>query len=390
MRILMVSDVFFPRINGVSTSIQTFVEAFLSLGHEVTLIAPDYPEVDKEPFDIIRIPSRQLPFDPEDRLMSSRKIKKLVPGLRQQEFDIVHIHTPFVAHYAGIYLGKALGLKVVTSYHTFFEAYFEKYLPRLPKGLLRAIARKFSKSQCNAVNGVISPSRQMSDKLREYGVVQRIDIVPTGLPSICFERRDTTGFRSRYKIPDSAFLLLYVGRVAFEKNIGFLIEMFEQVVSAAPHAHFLITGEGPALKSLKKQAGEAVCSQHIHFAGYLDRSTQLLSCYQASDCFVFASETETQGLVLLEAMASSIPVVSVASMGSKDVLVEGEGCHIAELDHEAFASKVIQLANHPEKARSLSEKGRAYAESWSAIAKANEMLTFYQNIINVDVEGELA
>jgi len=341
MRILMISDVFFPRINGVSTSIQTFVDAFLEMGHEVTLIAPHYPGVDQEPFDIIRIPSRQLPFDPEDRLMSLRKIKKLVPGLRQQDFDIVHVHTPFVAHYAGVYLGKALGLRVVTSYHTFFEAYFEKYLPRLPKRLLRAIARKFSRSQCNAVDGVISPSRQMSDKLREYGVTQRIDIVPTGLPPICFETRDTAGFRARYNIPDNAFLLLYVGRVAFEKNIGFLIEMFEQVVAAAPHAHFLVTGEGPALKSLKNQASEAVCSQHIHFAGYLDRSTQLLTCYQSSDCFVFASETETQGLVLLEAMASSLPVVSVASMGSKDVLVEGEGCYIADLDHESFASKVV-------------------------------------------------
>ena len=390
MRILMISDVFFPRINGVSTSIQTFVDAFLEMGHEVTLIAPNYPGVDQESFDIIRIPSRQLPFDPEDRLMSLRKIKKLVPGLRQQDFDIVHVHTPFVAHYAGVYLGKALGLRVVTSYHTFFEAYFEKYLPRLPKRLLRAIARKFSRSQCNAVDGVISPSRQMSDKLREYGVTQRIDIVPTGLPPICFEARDSAGFRARYNIPDNAFLLLYVGRVAFEKNIGFLIEMFEQVVAAAPHAHFLVTGEGPALKSLKYQASEAVCSQHIHFAGYLDRSTQLLTCYQSSDCFVFASETETQGLVLLEAMASSLPVVSVASMGSKDVLTEGEGCYIADLDHESFASKVVLLANQPERAQSLSKKGRAYAEAWSAKAKAKEMLTFYKNILNADIEGELA
>jgi glycosyltransferase involved in cell wall biosynthesis len=389
MRILMISDVFFPRINGVSTSIQTFVDAFLEMGHEVTLIAPHYPGVDQEPFDIIRIPSRQLPFDPEDRLMSLRKIKKLVPGLRQQGFDIVHVHTPFVAHYAGVYLGKALGLRVVTSYHTFFEAYFEKYLPRLPKRLLRAIARNFSRSQCNAVDGVISPSRQMSDKLREYGVTQRIDIVPTGLPPICFEARDTAGFRACYNIPDNAFLLLYVGRVAFEKNIGFLIEMFEQVVAAAPHAHFLVTGEGPALKSLKKQASDAVCSQHIHFAGYLDRNTQLLTCYQSSNCFVFASETETQGLVLLEAMASSIPVVSVASMGSKDVLVEGEGCYIADLDHESFASKVVLLANQPERAQSLSKKGRAYAEAWSAKAKAKEMLIFYQNILNADIEGEL-
>ena len=114
MNILMISDVFFPRVNGVSTSIQTFTDTLLDQGHRVTLIAPDYPETYNSQLTVIRIPSKRLPFDPEDRLMSKRAIKKLLPQLQQQQFDIIHIQTPFVAHYAGIYLAKKLNKRTKT------------------------------------------------------------------------------------------------------------------------------------------------------------------------------------------------------------------------------------------------------------------------------------
>ena len=113
MHILMVSDVYFPRINGVSTSIQTFAEAFVELGHRLTLIAPRYPTDFSPAFDVLRVTSIRLPFDPEDRLMSLRAIKRLVPHLRQLDIDIVHIQTPFVAHYAGIHIDHTLGLPAI-------------------------------------------------------------------------------------------------------------------------------------------------------------------------------------------------------------------------------------------------------------------------------------
>ncbi|MGB5466244.1 MAG: glycosyltransferase, partial [Sedimenticolaceae bacterium] len=146
MHILMLSDVYFPRINGVSTSIQTFAQAFLNVGCRVSLIAPEYPDEHSAEFEIIRIRSRRLPFDPEDRLMSLREIKRLAPTLKAREIDLLHIQTPFVAHYAGVYLRRALGVKTVVSYHTYFEAYFEKYLPWAPRGWLRSVARRYSRT----------------------------------------------------------------------------------------------------------------------------------------------------------------------------------------------------------------------------------------------------
>ncbi|MGB5467971.1 MAG: glycosyltransferase [Sedimenticolaceae bacterium] len=175
MRILMLSDVFAPPGERGLDLIQTFAGAFLASGHTLTLIAPDYPMPYESAFEVIRIPARTLPLVPEDRLMSLSAIKRLVPELQTKAFDIVHIQTPFVAHYAGLFLGKALGLKTVVDYHTYFEAYFEKYLPWLPNPLLRAIARSYSRKQCNKVDSVISPSDRMLVRLREYGMTRPAD-----------------------------------------------------------------------------------------------------------------------------------------------------------------------------------------------------------------------
>jgi glycosyltransferase involved in cell wall biosynthesis len=380
MHILMLSDVYFPRINGVSTSIQTFARSFIELGHRITLIAPEYPYEFEPSFEVLRIPARRLPFDPEDRLMSLRAIKRLLPRLETARIDLVHIQTPFVAHYAGVYLARVLGVKAVVSYHTFFEAYFEKYLPWVPRPWLRALARRYSRKQCNQVDGVISPSRQMLRRLQAYGVERRAAVIPTGLPPESFRVVEDNRFREHHDLPAEAFLLLYVGRVAFEKNIEFLLSMFAHVRSVVDEALLLVAGEGPALERLRERAHRMGQGRHVRFIGYLDRATELLACYQTSDVFVFASQTETQGLVLLEAMASGLPVVSTASMGSLDVLIEGQGCLIAPPGADAFARRVIALYMDRSGRRQLSARGVAYARGWGDQAKAMEMLDFYRRL----------
>lgn len=382
MNILMISDVFFPRVNGVSTSIKTFTDALLKAGHRASLIAPEYPESCDSDFPVIRVPSSRLPFDPEDRLMSLRFIKKLVDELKQQEFDIIHIQTPFVAHYAGVYLADKLNIPRVVSYHTYFEAYFEKYLTWLPSGMLRGFARYFSASQCNQVDGIISPSQQMLDKLREYGARSHAEIIPTGLRLEDYQYKDDGTFRQKHGISEDDSVLLYVGRVAHEKNIPFLIDVFQEVYEQKDNVRFVIAGEGPALKSLKNRVNGMAMEDQVIFVGYLDRYTELMACYRSADVFVFASETETQGLVLLEAMACGLPVVSVASMGSKDVLVDGQGCFVAPLDVNGFAEKVCDVLVKPGIAESLSASGLEYVKSWSIQAKTHDLEKFYQAVIH--------
>ena len=165
MRVLMISDVYFPRVNGVSTSIQTFAREFVGLGHDVTLLAPDYGQADVEPFEVIRLPSRYFPFDPEDRIIRWGRIRRHHPRLDTAGFDLVHIHTPFIAHYAGQSLARRLGVPTVASYHTFFEQYLDKYVPLVPGAWMRFVARHFSAAQCGDVDALAVPSWAMLDVL---------------------------------------------------------------------------------------------------------------------------------------------------------------------------------------------------------------------------------
>jgi len=159
MKILMLSDVYFPRVNGVSTSIQTFRRELQELGHEVWLVAPEYGQPMVHEQGIERVISRQVLFDPEDRMMRPRLLAQQLAMLRSCKFDLIHVQTPFVAHYAGLRLARRLGVPCVETYHTFFEEYLFHYLPFLPKGVWRVVARQFSRRQCNQLDGLVVPSR---------------------------------------------------------------------------------------------------------------------------------------------------------------------------------------------------------------------------------------
>ncbi|MCG8325237.1 MAG: glycosyltransferase, partial [Thiotrichales bacterium] len=366
MKILQISDVFYPRINGVSTSIQTFREEFLQLRHEVTLIAPRYTDTDEQHEHLFRIPARVLPFDPEDRLFKGRHVRKLTESLRDRHFDIVHIETPFAAHYAGLRLARALELPSIETYHTHFEEYFYHYLPFLPRAFLKFAARQFNRRQCNGVDALIVPSQAMLDILIEYGVHKPMRIIPTGMDDHFFTPGDGKAFRDRHGIPQEQPVLMHVGRAAHEKNIDFLLHMVDHLRRQVNDVLLVIAGEGPALNHLKRLSATLNLDNHVRFVGYLDRKTGLLDCYAAGDVFVFASRTETQGLVLLEAMAQNVPVVSTAKLGTVDILAPGKGSIIAEEDISDFSGKVWQLLDDPELYERLRNEARPYARSWSA------------------------
>lgn len=392
LRILKISDVFFPRINGVSTSIRTFADSLREAGHEVTLIAPEYgvryehagksttcPTTEA---NLIRVPSGRILFDPEDRLMRRRRVYRLLPGLRAANYDIVHIHTPFQAHYAGVKIARKLGIPVIESYHTFFEEYFYNYIPWVPKSLLKFAARRFSSSQCNSVNGLVVPSTPMLEVLRDYGVKAEARVLPTGLDLNTLKNGDGARFRAEYGIAADRPTLVHVGRIAHEKNISFLFDVLERVVEQLPEVLMIVAGEGPALDSLKKRVARNGMTDNVLFIGYLDRATTLLDCYRAGDAFVFASRTETQGLVLLEAMALGVPVVSTAVMGTKDILKPKLGALVVDEDREEFASAVLRLLGDMELRLRLSEEAVSYAAQWRQEAMTEQLLDFYRESID--------
>jgi glycosyltransferase involved in cell wall biosynthesis len=369
-------------VNGVSTSIQAFRQALQAAGHRVTLIAPAYGQVTEDETDIIRISSRNVIVDPEDRMMRIRHIHRLTDELRADDYDIIHIHTPFVAHYAGLKLARKLKLPVVATYHTFFEEYLYNYIKWLPKEWLRYVARRFSRTQCADLDALVVPSSAMQQVLLGYGVEAPLTILPTGLDMRVFEAGDGVAFRQQHAIPAERPVMLFVGRVAFEKNIGFLLEVTAKLREHIPDILFLIAGEGPAEKGLQAQVKRNGLEHNVRFVGYLSRDGGLQACYKAADVFVFASRTETQGLVLLEAMACGTPVVSTAVLGTKDIIGAGVGGLVAPESAEFFAAQVKNLLTaktlHAQKTR----EAVAYAATWSHTAQAEKLVDFYQAVLD--------
>jgi 1,2-diacylglycerol 3-alpha-glucosyltransferase len=378
MKILFISDVYFPRINGVSTSMETYHRNLRLLGHVVHVIAPDYGVPSFDETDIMRVPSRRIPFDPEDRLMSFKWVMNQQTKIRSENYDLIHIQTPFVAHYLGVKLSRMLGIPCVETYHTFFEEYLHHYIPLVPKNLTRLIATRFSRHQGNSLDGMVVPSKPMLRILQSYGITTPTEVIPTGIEPASFILGDRAAFRAKYGIPQDRPVMLFVGRVAHEKNIGFLLRVVDRIRHEIPDILFVLAGEGPALKSLKNEVKELRITENVLFVGNLDRHADLNDCYRAADVFVFSSRTETQGLVLLEAMAQGVPVVSIAELGTRDVLRDGVGVWIAQEELTDFSGKVVTMLGDDQERKVLGDSGREYALEWSASNQAKRMLRFYE------------
>lgn len=381
LSILMLSDVYFPRINGVSTSIQTFRQALRSHEVHLTIVAPDYPGHIESDDGVLRIPSRPVPLDPEDRLMTRAGLAAVSRRIASAEFSLVHVQTPFAAHYAGLKLARRCGVPVIASYHTHFEEYLFHYLPFLPRSAMRGLARHGARTQCNSLDAIVVPSQPMAQKLGDYGVTTPLHVISTGLPESQFIRGDGQRFRAAHGIGAERKIALFVGRAAFEKNIDFLLDVVTHAHRQHPDLLLVIAGEGPALPALRRKARLAGLTGHVRFVGYLPRDSGLRDCYAAADVFTFASLTETQGLVLLEAMAIGLPVLAIPALGAAEIVNPQRGAIAAAATPQDFALQLIALFEQPGRLAALGQEGIAFARTWDAATQAARLAALYREII---------
>ena len=385
MRVLMASDVYFPRVNGVSTSMETFRRTLAGEGIEVRLVVPRYGDEAEEP-GIVRVAGRAVPGDREDRLVGWRAMHRAVLEAAR-ECDVIHIQTPFIAHYAGLKAARGLGLPVIATYHTLFEEYLHHYASMFPSAWLKRQARAFSRRQCNALDAIIVPSTAMRQRLEDYGVVAPLQVLPTGIPVDQFAGGDGRAFRCRHDIPATQPVALFVGRIGYEKNIDFLLEALTYTRLTRPDVLLVIAGEGPALADLKVRVQTLNLHTAVRFIGYLDRHRELPDCYAAANMFVFASRTETQGLVLLEAMAAGLPVVALAEMGTVDILAPGRGSLSPPAEAQAFGEALGAVLNQPSAAtQRLRQEALAYAREWSDTAMAARLARQYRALVGLSAQ----
>jgi glycosyltransferase involved in cell wall biosynthesis len=385
MRILYLTDVFFPRVNGVSTSIATFTQELENRGHEVVIVAPEYQRPARSlESRVRRVASRPVLGDPEDRWMKGPALRRtLRQVLQQRPVDLVHAQTPFVAHYAARRLARSHDLPLVVTYHTFFEDYLHHYLP-LPERILKPFVRRISRLQADDADRLVVPSSAVRDALLAYGTDTPVEVLPTGLRLEELAGGDGVRFRRRHGIPADQPMLLHVGRMAHEKNVGFLLRVFARVAAERPDVLLVLAGEGPAVPALQREIRRLGLGERVRFLGYLERERELLDCYAAADLFLFASRTETQGLVLLESMALGTPVVSTAVLGTRDVVRTGHGAAVVPEDEERFAREVVLLLADPLRRGRLSREAVAWAREWSAGRMAERLLGVYREVAGRD------
>jgi glycosyltransferase involved in cell wall biosynthesis len=377
LRVLYPTDVFLPRVNGVSTSIATFRRELAAIGVDAHVVCPRYRDEAAVP-GVTRIEGWTVPLDPEDRFV---RPGSFVAATAPLDFDLVHVQTPFAAHRAGVRLARARGVPLVETWHTDFEHYFEHYLPLVPAPLARAVGRSIARRVGRSVDRLVVPSSAVDRALAASGVTTPRVILPTGLTAEDLGVGDGGRFRAAHGIAPDRPVAVHVGRMAREKNVGFLLEVADRVRGEIPDLLLVLAGEGPARPELERQVARLGLGPNVLFLGYLDRRIGLADCYRAGDCFLFSSTTETQGLVLLEAMSLGVPVVALAAGGTVDLLAARRGALVPEADREVFAAAVVRLLRDRDLAARLSREAREEAGRWSAGAFARRLASLYGELI---------
>jgi 1,2-diacylglycerol 3-alpha-glucosyltransferase len=398
MKICMVTDTFWPRINGVSVSISTLTRALRTLGHEVHIAAPDYEHLptrrkfidgDRSPLEgVIRFPSHAVLFFPEDsmvRFLSPEYVRQQ-NRIRGLQFDVIHTHTPLVLGILAMYWHPIKRVPLIHTYHTLFEDFMPFYFPLcyLPPRVARTFAHWLSMNvfhwYCNNFDRVVAPSHQVADILCNYYLRCPVDVVPTGIEIERFQNGDGQRIRDEWRIGPQEKLLLFTGRVCFEKNVELLVRTMPYILRREPLVRLAIVGQGPAESTLKRLANELGIASHVHFAGYRPY-TEMADIYAAGDLFLFASQTETQGLVTVEAMASGTPVVAVRGPGTLDVLKKETGGLLCAPDEADLANQVVRLLQDPALYVQKTGEARKRADDFSSLTMARRMLQVYESVL---------
>lgn len=365
MKIAMFTDTYMPQVNGVATSVSLYKRALEKLGHEVYVVAPIGPKDDR----IFAIGGIQFKWEKNHVIPNSGRLLPLLNFVKQKKIEVIHSHAPFALGFRALTVQRRLQIPHVHTYHTLLVEY-RHYIPKPLTPSAKSV-EEFSSWFCNMVNRVIAPTEKIRSELLRYGVIKPIDVIPTGIDVELFDGVNEFNIRKIHNIDDRSKILLFVGRLAKEKNVVFVIQTLKELLRKNYDTHLIIVGDGPERASFEKLTVELDVQSHVTFTGYMPRKA-LANYYRQADLFIFASESETQGLVVLESLAAGTPVVAVAKMGVADVLVDGQGALLVkEPVLSEFVEKVEQLLCNENLYEQMSKIAKEYVvKNWSIDAKA--------------------
>ena len=379
MNILIFTNTYLPHVGGVARSVEAFTTEYRRRGHGVLIVAPEYPNMPEHEEDMIRIKAIEN-FNASDFSLPLPVHSPLRKRIDAFGPDIVHSQHPFLLGMTALRVARSRKLPLVFTHHTLYEQYTH-YVPG-DSAPVERFAIELATRYANLTDRVFAPSESIRELLRERGVTAPIDVVPTGIHPEKFASGDRMAWRKAKGIPEEAFVVGHLGRLALEKNLEFLAQAVAMFVADTPHAHFLVVGTGPAEDTMREAFAQAGAESRLHNAGIL-KDQPLVDALHAMDVFAFTSKSETQGIVLTEAMAAGLPVVALDAPGAREVVADRKnGRLLHEASTEAFSAALQWVEQLPsDQMRDLREAARATAESYSMACTADKALEAYEETI---------
>lgn len=379
MRIAIFTESYEPIINGVSVCVSTLREGLMNRGHEVSVFAPSFKDHEDTVKGVHRLPSCHTFLMPEYPfpVPFSPAVREAFASLKP---DIVHTQTPFLLGVLGARWATRYKVPLVSTNHTLYTEYVH-YAPIRPKSLTRAFLVRLMKWYYSGCSAVVVPSKPVEAILRTYGVKTPVEIIKTGIdciPALASDKRAEV--RRLHGIGENDFLLLYVGRIAREKNLRMLLTAFKTLIARHDRARLILVGGGPALAETKAFSSALGLDGKAEFLGMLKRH-EIAPIYAAADAFAFPSTTETQGIAICEAMSAGLPVVAVNAGGIPENVKDGIDGFLTSDSPDEFADRMSYLITHDRERTEMGVRAGENACNFSVERMVDEFERFYMSVI---------
>jgi 1,2-diacylglycerol 3-alpha-glucosyltransferase len=386
MRVGIFTESYPPLINGVSTSVQTLTAQLEQAGHDVFVFTSRYPQYQDERPGVFRYPSVNALVEP-DYVVPVPFSPQITRTISTLNLDIVHSQSPFFLGLVARRTARALNLPHIATNHTLYTEYAH-YLPLPTVGVTRQLLVRWMRRFYNSCDHVLAPSELTRRVLRDHcGVETPITVVPTAIPASPYVLARPAETRQEFGLPPDARILLYVGRLAPEKNLDLLLRAFALVMGKTNDTYLVLAGSGKSRRALEHHAQALGIHRRTRFAGFLSR-TKLEPLYQSSELFLFPSKTETQGLAVGEALAAGLPCVVVNVGGAPEAIRDGIDGFLVEDHAEAMAARALELLADPARHRRMAEDARRGAAARVPEAVGGRIISLYEELIAVRRENK--
>ncbi|MFA6285274.1 MAG: glycosyltransferase [Parcubacteria group bacterium] len=382
MKIAIFTNNYLPNPYGVAGSVESFRKEFERMGHEVHIFAPQWKDYHDNNPNVFRYPSVEtnIKIKFPISIPYSRKISKVIENL---DLDIVHSQHPNLLGSAAMHWAKKKNIPLVFTWHTLYDQYahFASFVPqRIAVWFTVRNARKYA----NRCDQVVVPTPSVGEIIKKWGMTNKnITAVQTGVEEEQFVNSDRENVRKKYNIKDDETLLLVVTRLTEEKNTEFLLETVSKILESDEKTRFMVCGDGSIKEKLVEKVSDAGLADKVIFVGIVS-DKEKKDYYSAGDIFVYASKSETQGMVLTEAMYSGLPIVAVRATGVKDIVEDGKTGFLVSENKKEFGEAVQKLIEDESLRKKFGEEAKKVArEKYTSSVCAKKMIEVYENAISV-------